>query len=132
MLRFAGAVNHDDAIEQWFGEHPDGLGLLAREWFEVMRHCGPDVCELMHDDQPTACVGDAAFAYVDAFSKHVNVGFFPGTQLDDPRGLLQGTGKYMRHVKITPGVAVDRAAVTALIRSSYEAIKRALALEVGR
>jgi len=131
-MRFNGAVKSDPSVDVWFTAQPDELGAVARHWFDVMRRCGSDVRELIHDDQPTACVGDAAFAYVDAFSKHVNVGFFLGTQLDDPRGLLQGTGKYMRHVKITPGVGVDRAAVTALIRSSYEAIKRALTLDMGR
>ena len=131
-MRFDGAVTNDPAIDVWFTAQPGELGTVARYWFDVMRRCGSDVREMIHDDQPTACVGDAAFAYVDAFSKHVNVGFFPGSQLDDPRGLLQGTGKYMRHVKIMPGVDVDRAAVTALIRSSYDAIKRAMALEVRR
>jgi hypothetical protein len=51
---------------------------------------------------PTACVEDAPFAYVSAFRDHVNVGFFHGTALPDPAGLLQGTGKYMRHVKVKP------------------------------
>lgn len=132
LMRFDGVVENDPAIEVWFTAQPDELGKVARYWFDVMRRCGSDVREVIHDDQPTACVGDAAFAYVDAFSRHVNVGFFLGTLLDDPRGLLQGTGKYMRHVKVTPGVDVDRVAVAALIRSSYDAIKRAMALEVRR
>ena len=66
VLRFDRAVRHDPAIDAWFMEQPDDLGAIARQWFALMRKCGPDVCELMHDDQPTACIGDAAFAYVDA------------------------------------------------------------------
>ena len=54
------------------------LGPIAQRWFEVMRDCGDDVRELLHDGHPTACVGDAAFAYVNAFKAHVNVGFFRG------------------------------------------------------
>lgn len=47
-----------------------------QRWFEVMRDCGDDVRELLHDGHPTACIGDAAFGYVNAFKAHVNVGFF--------------------------------------------------------
>ena len=68
-----------------------------------MRRRGADVHELMHDGCPTACVGDAAFGYVNAFREHVNVGFFTGAFLSDPDGLLEGTGKRMRHVKLRPG-----------------------------
>jgi hypothetical protein len=41
-------------------EHFDRLGAIAQRWFEVMRNCGNDGRELLHDGHPTACVGDAA------------------------------------------------------------------------
>ena len=100
-------------------EQPRELRVMARSWFEVMRRCGDDVRELVHDDQPTACVGDAAFGYVDAFTAHVNVGFFLGDGLADRDRLLHGTGKFMRHVKLRPGVDVDAAALTRLIEAAY-------------
>jgi hypothetical protein len=76
----------------------------------------------MHDGYPTVCVEDAPFAYVGVFRDHVNVGFFHGTALPDPAGLLQGTGKYMRHVKVKPGVALDASSLEALIASAYRDI----------
>ena len=84
-----------------------------------MRGCGADVRELLHDGHPTACVGDVAFGYVNAFSAHVNVGFFFGAALDDPAALLEGTGKRMRHVKIRPGQIVNAAALNELIAAAY-------------
>ena len=84
LLRFPTSVERDPAIEVWMHEHSGELGAIAQRWFEVMRDCGDDVRELLHDGHPTACVGDAAFAYVDAFKAHVNVGFFRGTELADP------------------------------------------------
>ena len=122
-----GARRRDPAIDQWMDEQPDELADIARAWFDVVRGCGDDVRELIHDDQPTACVGDAAFAYVDAFSAHVNVGFFQGAELDDPAGLLEGTGKFMRHVKIKPGRPVNETALRALIERAYADIKRRIA-----
>lgn len=88
-----------------------------------MRGCGADVRELLHDGQPTACVADAAFAYVNAFKTHVNVGFFRGAEIADPAGLLEGTGKFMRHVKLRPGEQVDAAALKKLVQTAYRDIK---------
>jgi hypothetical protein len=87
-----------------------------------MQHCGADVRELLHDGYPTACVEDAPFAYVGVFKDHVNVGFFHGASLPDPARLLEGTGKYMRHVKVKPGAAVDRPALEALVTAAYRDI----------
>ena len=119
-----GARRRDPAIDQWIREQPGELADIARAWFDVMRGCGDDVRELIHDDQPTACVGDAAFAYVDAFTAHVNVGFFQGAELDDPAGLLEGSGKFMRHVKIKPGRPANETALRALIELAYADMKR--------
>jgi hypothetical protein len=88
-----------------------------------MRQRGADVRELMHDGCPTACVGDAAFAYVNVFTHHVNVGFFFGATLRDPAGLLEGTGKRGRHVKLRPDRQVDTAALAALVDEAYLDIK---------
>jgi hypothetical protein len=126
LMRFPSAVAHDPAVDAWFDARPAALGAIARVWFERMRACGADVRELLHDGHPTACVGDAAFAYTNAFTAHVNVGFFLGTALADPAGLLEGSGRYMRHVKLVPGAPVDAAALEALIRAAYLEIRRHL------
>lgn len=122
LMRFPTAVRRDPAVEGWF-ENRGKLGALARPWFDQMRGCGDDVRELLHDGHPTACVGDAAFGYVNAFTAHVNVGFFLGAHLADPAGLLEGTGKNMRHVKLRPGMEMDREALSALIQAAYARIK---------
>lgn len=123
LLRFPGAVKRDPAIEIWMHEHPGPLGAIAQRWFEVMRACGDDVRELLHDGHPTACVGEAAFGYVNAFTAHVNVGFFRGAEILDPDGLLEGTGKFMRHVKLRSESDVDAAALMKLIETAYIDIK---------
>ena len=123
MLRFPSAVERDPAIEAWFESRAAKLGAIARPWYERMRECGDDVRELLHDGHPTACVGDAAFGYVNAFTAHVNVGFFLGAHLADPAKLLEGTGKNMRHVKLRPGAIVDQEALGALIQAAYWRVK---------
>jgi hypothetical protein len=112
-------VKRDAAVRAWLNDDTDELRTIARKWFMQMRRCGDDVRELMHDGCPVACVGDAAFGYVNTFTNHVNVGFFHGAFLDDPAGLLQGTGKRMRHVKLTPDREPDSQALCDLIRVAY-------------
>ncbi len=126
LLRFNGAVERDPAIDAWMKGHAGELGAIAHEWFEMMRKCGDEVRELMHDGHPTACLGDAPFGYVDVFTSHVNVGFFQGAALPDPARLLQGTGKFMRHVQLRPGMATDAAALSRLIEMAYSDIKARL------
>ena len=119
LFLLPGAVQQSAAIEAWMQARDGELGPVAQRWFEVMRGCGPDVRETLHDNYPTACVGEAAFAYVGVFKSHVNVGFFRGTALHDPNSLLQGTGKQMRHVKLRPGQNADADALTVLIETAY-------------
>src|SRR5262245_26028983 len=126
MLRFSGPVKRDPAIDVWLNGRPPELGAIAHKWFVRIRECRDDVRELMHDGCPVACIEDAPLAYVNAFRAHVNVGFFYGAELEDPSGLLQGTGKRMRHVKVTPGLDLNAEALNALIAASYADIKSRL------
>lgn len=123
LLRFNGTVARHPAIDAWMNEHAGELGDIARQWFEAMRKCGDEVRELLHDGCPVACLGDAPFGYVNVFASHVNVGFFHGATLPDPRLLLQGTGKFMRHVKLRPGTATNASALRNLIDGAYSDIK---------
>ena len=126
IFRLPSAVKHDPAIDAWLRAQRDDLRPFVETWFAHMRQCGGDVRELMHDGCPTACVGDGAFGYVNAFTNHVNVGFFFGALLKDPARLLEGTGKRGRHVKLRPGRPVDSAALAALIAVAYADIKARL------
>jgi hypothetical protein len=123
LLRFNGAIQRDPAIDAWMKAHAGELGAIAAYWFDVMRNCGDEVRELLHDGCPTACLGDAPFAYVNVFTSNVNIGFFQGATLPDPARLLEGAGKFMRHVKLRPGVAANTAALNRLIDAAYADIK---------
>jgi hypothetical protein len=125
-MRFPEAVESEPSIDAWLNSRRAELRSIAQRWFAQMRKSGSDVRELMHDGCPTVCVGDAAFAYVGVYTSHVNVGFFHGAFLKDPLGLLEGTGKRMRHVKLRPGIEIDSSALAALIRDAYLDVKTRL------
>jgi hypothetical protein len=123
LLTFNGAVKHDPAVDIWLAQRKGELGAIARHWFALMRACGDEVRELVHDGCPVACLGDVPFGYVNVFTAHVNVGFYQGASLPDPAGLLLGEGKRMRHVKLNPQTPVDSAALSKLIADAWTHVK---------
>lgn len=127
LFLFSSAVRHNPAVDAWLRSQSDELRALAETWFARMRACGPDVHEVMHDCCATACVGEAAFAHVGVYRRHVSVYFFFGAFLDDPRGLLEGTGKRGRHVKVRPEQDLDERALAQLITTAYEDMRQRLA-----
>jgi hypothetical protein len=131
IFRLTGGVRRDPAIDTWFTDGPSELTSLAQKWFAQMRRCGDDVRELIHDGCPVACVEDAPFGYVNLFKDHVNVGLFHGAMLEDPVGLLEGSGKRMRHIKLKPGRELDFAALGNLIASAYLDIRTRLGGELS-
>ena len=126
LLKFSGSARRDPAVDAWFDARAGELAGIARRWFLRMRECGADVRELVHDGCPIACVDDAPFAYTNVFRSHVNVGFFHGEALPDPAGLLQGDGRFMRHVKLSPGLAAHDSSLESLIEAAYLDIKARL------
>lgn len=122
ILRFTGAAACDPAVRTWFAERTGELGAIAQRWFAQMRGCGTDVLELLHDGCPVALVEDAPFGYVNVFTAHVNVGFFHGALLRDPTRILAGSGKRMRHVKLTTRNEDQDAGLSALIEAAYQDI----------
>jgi hypothetical protein len=129
IFRLSGGVRRHPAVDIWLTDDPIELRSIAQKWFERMRQCGDDVRELMHDGCPVACVEDAPFGYVNSFKSHVNVGFFYGAMLEDPAGILEGSGKRMRHVKLHPGREFNAAALSDLIDAGYADIRVRLGAE---
>ena len=132
LLRFSGSVKRDPAIKIWMKAQTGELGLIAQHWFGVMRKCGEDVREVLHDGHPTACIADAAFGYVNVFTAHVNVGFFRGAEIADPEDQLEGTGRFMRHVKLRPDRDLNATALTKLIDTAYTDMKECVRAELRR
>jgi hypothetical protein len=132
IFRVSKTSRQDPDVAAWLTGEPAELRNVARQWFLQMRACGDDVRELMHDGCPVACIADVPFGYVNSFKSHVNVGFFDGALLEDPAGMLQGSGRRMRHVKLLPGEPVNTKALSDLIVAAYRDIKNRLKESAGQ
>ena len=58
------------------------------------------------------------YAYIGVQKSHLNLGFYHGTLLSDPTGLLEGSGKKLRHVKIHSLKAARTRALKELLRQA--------------
>ena len=67
---------------------------------------------------------DAPVAYVYSDTGYVQFGFFRGSALKDPKGLLEGKGQYVRHIKVRDAVRIDERAFAALLRQAAGTRKR--------
>jgi hypothetical protein len=61
--------------------------------------------------------------YIAPFKSRINLGFLRGAELPDPEGLLEGTGKGLRHVKINRVEEIEKPAIRALLEAALEATK---------
>lgn len=84
----------------------------------------PGITEVPWGQQKTAGYGvgekklSEHFAYIAPYKKHVNLGFMYGADLTDPEGLLEGTGKVLRHIKIRALDEVERPAIRKLLEEA--------------
>lgn len=62
--------------------------------------------------------GKAPVAYVYSASDYVQFGFFGGSALDDPKGLLEGKGRFVRHIKVRKRSDIDERVFEALLRQA--------------
>lgn len=58
------------------------------------------------------------YAYIAVFKAHCNLGFYHGAGLPDPKGLLEGTGKNLRHVKLRDLASCRSPAIKALLKAA--------------
>lgn len=86
---------------------------------QIVREAAPEADEAIKWAQPVYS-SNGPFAYIKAFKNSVNFGFWRGVELNDPKGLLQGSGDKMRHVKLTSTDDIDTAAFSAFILQAVQ------------
>lgn len=111
---------------------PESLRPIVVELKNVITEIDPDAVEVVRlgDRAATYGVGPQkmkhGYTYILPHKSWVNLGFFRGGSLVDPTGLLEGTGKNMRHVKIRSLEAAANDDLKALIRLALEERRDAL------
>lgn len=112
-----GRTEHLDA-ESYIADQPESLETVLRELRSLILEEAPHAVESIKWGHPNY-EADGNVCYLSAFTEHANLGFFRGADLDDPAGLLEGTGKKLRHVKVRPGAPLPEEGIRALLREAF-------------
>ena len=116
-------------VEQFLSTYPPDVQQLALKTRELVKAIVPDVRERVYEAYKTIGYGsgtkmDAMFCYIAPMKDRINLGFYRGVVLPDTEGLLEGTGKLLRHVKVRSMAEVERPALRQLISDAVAELER--------
>jgi len=86
---------------------------------KIILQAAPEAKESIKWAQPVY-ESNGPFAYIKAFKNDVNFGFWRGVDIEDTKGLLEGSGSKMRHVKLTSLSDINESAFADFIRQAVE------------
>ena len=89
---------------------------IIRALRRFVKHVAPRLQESVKWGNGCWVKGKVPVAYVYSSPDHVQFGFFRGSALKDPKGLLHGEGKFVRHIKLRKPSDIDARAFAALLR----------------
>ena len=109
---------------QPFGAEIRALALAARE---MVLRAAPGCSELIYDAYNAVTSGYSytgrpsdAFIHLPVYARWVNIGFNRGSLLKDPEGLLVGSGRWIRHIRIEKADDLKAPALQALVKAAVE------------
>jgi len=112
------------SFEDLMGGVTSDLGSVCEALRKLIHEIHTDAVEIVWTRQRIASYGVGPkkmtqhYAYIAPQTKYVNLGFYHGSGLADPKGLLEGTGQHLRHVKIRSLAAASGSAVRSLLADS--------------
>jgi hypothetical protein len=117
-----------EQVRDWLNKLPTNKKPAVNNLRELIGSVAPEAHEIIYHDALGYGPTDSGFdriLYVTVFEKHINLGFFFGGFLHDPQGLLLGSGKRMRHIKIEYMQDSDNQAIKSLLEQAWaDGLKR--------
>lgn len=111
-----------ETVEELFPTTAPAVQAILAELRQVARESLPDATESVYHGalvyNPTAIRFDP-IVYLAPQSGYVNLGFYYGAGIPDPAGILEGSGKRMRHIKIRSVAAAQNAALIPMIHAGW-------------
>jgi hypothetical protein len=114
MPKMKAYASFDDYLEDQSGGNQEIIRALRR----FVRRVQPGLREAVKWGNGCWIGRNGPVAYVHADTGYVQFGFFNGSALEDPKGLLEGKGRYVRHTKVHDPSGIDRRAFAALLRQA--------------
>jgi hypothetical protein len=108
--------------EEFFSDYSPKVEAIALRARDLIFSLLPDATEHVDTGNKVVAYGTGGrmkgmVFYISAHKAHANIGLF-GADLPDPNGIMEGTGKRLRHVKLRSPEDVDRPALRSLLETA--------------
>lgn len=114
MKRMRAFANFDEYLAEQTSENQ----IIIRELRKLVKRVTPSLVETVKWGNGCWMKERQNLAYVYSATDHVQFGFFGGAVLKDPKALLEGSGKYLRHVKVRTPADIDEIAFATFLRQA--------------
>lgn len=105
-------------FDLYLADQPAANQKIIRALRKFVARTSPELEEFVKWGNGCWIKGKVPIAYVYAAPDYTQFGFIPGSSLKDPRGLLEGEGQYVRHIKLRSISDIDEKAFGALLRQA--------------
>ena len=112
-------------MDQIIARLPPEMAALTRAVLAKLRKLLPGAVEMVYDKSSSLVIGfcptdkpSTVISSIAVYRRWINLYFFEGDTLPDPEGMLRGSGKMVRNIRLTDARDLDRPAVQALIREA--------------
>jgi hypothetical protein len=112
-------MNGQKTVDEYIAAFDDWRTDAMKRLREVVKEGAPHSAVGIKWAQPV-WEWNGPMIWMKAYPKHVDIGFWRGTEMDDPKKVLTGDGERMRHIKIT---SVDKIPADALRELVKQAVK---------
>jgi hypothetical protein len=110
-----------DEFEEMLASASPQVAALAQQAKALIQEVMPNVVEVVWLKQRISGYGvgpkkmSEQFCYIAIFKQRINLGFYYGSDLPDPQNLLEGSGKNLRHAKISHSEQIENAVLRDLV-----------------
>jgi hypothetical protein len=91
----------ESTVSSYIKQQDEEKGRLISMLVDIIEEAYPEAKGSIKWSQPVFETPEGPMIFIKAHKNHVNFGFWRGAEMDDPEGILEGTGVKMRHVKIS-------------------------------
>ena len=102
-------------FDLYLADQPAKNKTIIRALRKFVKRAAPRLQESVKWGNGCWVKGTVPVSYVYSATGYVQFGFVRGSSLEDPRGLLEGKGKYVRYIKVRTVEDIDDAAFAALL-----------------
>ena len=110
-----------DSFGSWYKEQSTKHKKIITRLRKLVKKVAPELVESSKWTNGVWLKGELPLIYIHTKSDHLQFGFFAGAAFTDPKKLLRGYGKHVRHIRVENFEDIDEATFATMIRKAVRA-----------